>query len=336
VDRVLRIPRVRPLGVAVQQIVANCPWWYVSQKIFGSTSLARNFAHDAVWVRRRVEVLELHERVGRPEHGAVGHFPRPLRKSPASSDNWASKALLSLLKPKSASTSRPRPRRTRDAHFADGELARVAPVGVVRASTSCGGTLARSSIIALSSFFPSRAQKAWKFSPPLAFLHVALEYTRCTTWGIAFEEVDRMARPYEPPFSQPFAPIMTWNGERCNLPTWRLFAVEAQIGHVVLPAGIEAAADLDAEVLDRLVDLHPASGQPGAQLAGQPARAGDAQLARVGARAGHDIHNRSGARSPSPAALSSWYNAGTFDSLTQRSTMFAPPSSVHGPKRTGG
>ena len=72
-------------------------------------------------------------------------------------------------------------------------------------------------------------------------------------------------------------------------------AVEAQIGHVVLAAGVEAAADLDVQALHGFVQGVALGGQALAQLAGQAARGSDAQLAGVGARAGCHVDDGAGA-----------------------------------------
>ena len=72
-------------------------------------------------------------------------------------------------------------------------------------------------------------------------------------------------------------------------------AEEADVGHVVLAARVEAAADLDPQAADRLVELELLGGEPRAQLAGQAARRRDAELAGVGARAGGDVDDRPGA-----------------------------------------
>ena len=72
-------------------------------------------------------------------------------------------------------------------------------------------------------------------------------------------------------------------------------AVEAQVGDVMLTAGVEAARHLDAQAADHLVQLHRAAQQALADLPGQPARGSDAQLAGVCARARRDVHDRAGA-----------------------------------------
>ena len=69
-------------------------------------------------------------------------------------------------------------------------------------------------------------------------------------------------------------------------------AVEAEVGDVVLAAGVEAAADLDVQAFDGGVELEALRRQPVAQLAGQAARGGDAELAGVGAGAGRDVDDR--------------------------------------------
>src|SRR5262245_44453884 len=66
-------------------------------------------------------------------------------------------------------------------------------------------------------------------------------------------------------------------------------AVKADVGDVMLAAGIEAAAHLDAQIFHRLVELQTLLAETIAQLARQTARRGDAQFAGVGPRAGRDI-----------------------------------------------
>ena len=77
-------------------------------------------------------------------------------------------------------------------------------------------------------------------------------------------------------------------------------AVKPNVGHVVLPATIEAAADLDVQVLDGLIHLKALLGQARHQFGGQPARRRNAQLASVGAGASHDVQNVAGAGAPEP------------------------------------
>ena len=67
--------------------------------------------------------------------------------------------------------------------------------------------------------------------------------------------------------------------------------VEANFGHHMLAAGVEAAANFDADIFDGLIVLPPFDCQALAQLPGQAARAGDAQFAGIGARAGGDVNN---------------------------------------------
>ena len=49
-------------------------------------------------------------------------------------------------------------------------------------------------------------------------------------------------------------------------------AVETQVRNVVLAAGIEAAADLDVKILDRVVELEEFLAQAAANFAGEPSR----------------------------------------------------------------
>src|SRR5262249_60735319 len=64
----------------------------------------------------------------------------------------------------------------------------------------------------------------------------------------------------------------------------------------MLPARVETTADLDVQTLHGLVQLDALGHQPRAQLAGEPARGGDAELAGVGARAGGYVDDRLRAR----------------------------------------
>ena len=71
-------------------------------------------------------------------------------------------------------------------------------------------------------------------------------------------------------------------------------AEEADVGHVMLPAGVKAATDLDFEFahgIGQQVDLFD---QARPQLGGQAARRGDAELAGVGAGASRDIDDGAG------------------------------------------
>ena len=64
---------------------------------------------------------------------------------------------------------------------------------------------------------------------------------------------------------------------------------------MVLAAGIEAAADLDAETADDFVEFGILRGETLAQFTGESARGGDAELAGVGAGAGSDVDDGFGA-----------------------------------------
>ena len=70
-------------------------------------------------------------------------------------------------------------------------------------------------------------------------------------------------------------------------------AVETQVGHVMLAATIEAAADLDVQFHDGLVQLKTFLAKPLAQFRRQPARRGNPQLARVRPGAGGDVNDGS-------------------------------------------
>ena len=73
-------------------------------------------------------------------------------------------------------------------------------------------------------------------------------------------------------------------------------AVEAEVGHMMLAATIEAAADLDVQIFaPTSSNCETLLGQPLAQFGGQSARGGDAQLAGVGAGAGDDVDDGAGA-----------------------------------------
>src|SRR5947199_6557437 len=80
-------------------------------------------------------------------------------------------------------------------------------------------------------------------------------------------------------------------------------SIEAQIRDVVLAAGVEAAADFDVEVLDRIIEYEELLAQAISNLCRQTARRSDAQLASIRARAGCDIDNRARARLGQPNAL---------------------------------
>ena len=71
----------------------------------------------------------------------------------------------------------------------------------------------------------------------------------------------------------------------------------------MLAATVEAAADLDVQILDRFIELKILFRQPLAQLGRQSSRRGDSQLARVRARARDDIQNRFRAGIGKPAPL---------------------------------
>src|SRR5262245_4450927 len=63
----------------------------------------------------------------------------------------------------------------------------------------------------------------------------------------------------------------------------------------MLPARIEAPADLDVKISNGFVERKQAIGKPRADFTGQAARRGDAEFARVRAWARDDVENGSGA-----------------------------------------
>ncbi len=71
-------------------------------------------------------------------------------------------------------------------------------------------------------------------------------------------------------------------------------AVEAEIGNVMLAAGVETAADLDAQVADGVIGGGAVFGETLTELAGQAAGGRDAQLAGIGAGAGGDVDDGAG------------------------------------------
>ena len=99
-------------------------------------------------------------------------------------------------------------------------------------------------------------------------------------------------------------------------------AIEAKIGHMVLAAGIEAAADLDAQAADGLIHLGVLCGQAHAQFSGEAARGSDAELAGIGAGAGGNVDDRVRNRRGQIGVLQIRVESGRSASLTQRSTRF--------------
>ncbi len=69
---------------------------------------------------------------------------------------------------------------------------------------------------------------------------------------------------------------------------------------MMLAATVEAAADLDVQLYNGIVQLEIFLGEPLAQFRGEAARGGNAQLAGVRARAGSDIHDAARARIGQP------------------------------------
>jgi hypothetical protein len=79
--------------------------------------------------------------------------------------------------------------------------------------------------------------------------------------------------------------------------------VEADVGDMVLAAGVETATDFDAQIFDRLIELQTLFAQAGAQLARQTARRRYAQLASVRAGACRYIDMVAASGAPRPMAL---------------------------------
>ena len=77
-------------------------------------------------------------------------------------------------------------------------------------------------------------------------------------------------------------------------------AVKPDVRDMVLTATVEAAADLDVQVLDRLIQLEAFFSEAIPQFGGQTARRRDAELAGVGPRASDDVQNVAGARFTKP------------------------------------
>ena len=66
---------------------------------------------------------------------------------------------------------------------------------------------------------------------------------------------------------------------------------------MVLTAGVEATADLDAKAADDFIQLRVFRSETLAEFAGEAARSGDAELAGIGAGARRDVNDRFGDRS---------------------------------------
>src|SRR5580658_9571325 len=64
---------------------------------------------------------------------------------------------------------------------------------------------------------------------------------------------------------------------------------------MVLAAAVEAAADLDMQVFDWLIELKTLLAKPLVQLSRQATRRRNAQFAGVGSRAAHDVDDGTGA-----------------------------------------
>ena len=77
-----------------------------------------------------------------------------------------------------------------------------------------------------------------------------------------------MAKPKEPAFSRHWPPQDNLKVRHGNAVDLAAIAVEADVGGVVLAAGIEAAADLDPQGLDGLVELAVFFTETIAQLSG--------------------------------------------------------------------
>jgi hypothetical protein len=67
------------------------------------------------------------------------------------------------------------------------------------------------------------------------------------------------------------------------------YAVKPKIGHVMLAATIEAAADFNVQILYGFVEMSILFRQPLAQFRRQSPRRGDTQFAGVRARTGDDV-----------------------------------------------
>ena len=83
-------------------------------------------------------------------------------------------------------------------------------------------------------------------------------------------------------------------------------AVKADVGDVMLAAGVEAAADFDAQILHRLVELQALLAESVAQLARQTARRRDAQFAGVGPGQAVTSTMVAASAAPRPMALIAW------------------------------
>ena len=79
-------------------------------------------------------------------------------------------------------------------------------------------------------------------------------------------------------------------------PNFTAYAVKAQIRYVMLPATVEAAADLNVQILNGLIELETFLRQMLPQYRCQSTRGGDSQLTGVGPRAGGNVDNTLGPR----------------------------------------
>ena len=69
-------------------------------------------------------------------------------------------------------------------------------------------------------------------------------------------------------------------------------AIKTKIGNVMLSTGIEAAADLDMQVLHSFIHCVTLFREPLTQFPGQPTRGGNSKLAGIRAGAGGDVDDR--------------------------------------------
>ena len=208
-----------------------------------------------------------------------------------------------------------------DADVADGVLARIAPVRVVGAIVGVGGN---ASEVLEQLAHASLADASDEGLEALALLALADVQAAQPLDRVG----DRLRRHRESGQS-------IGRGVSLGLPAQddlevrhRAIAdlaahpVEADVGDVVLAARVEAARDLDLEVLDRVVELEVASLDAAPQLGGEPARRRDAELAGVGAGQAVMSTRVEAPGSARPAAARSPWSATRSRSAIQRRTKF--------------
>src|SRR5215471_9332533 len=264
---------------------------------------ARELRKNLILIFGDARVLLLHQSLRRAHHGSIGGLRRVLRTAGVqlqlSLEQFAlagGERKLSLAHDLASALA--------DSHVCEGKLPRIAPVTVIRGVHIVGGNPGEIFQEVLDLFFTDPPNEVLEALALLALAHVIFgDRQYCFRYALRRHGSDGHAV---------LAGVVMKLAAENDLKVRHLKplhvavdAIKPDVGDMVLAARVEAAAYFDAQILHRLIQLQALFTEAITQLPRKPARRGDAQFARVSARACGYIHDGRGVRSAQPDGFDS-------------------------------